>query len=551
MNAVKHGMTARTPVLPGEDPDAFRHRLDTWAEALGPADAVEQFLVEQAATASWKIERADRIEAARLFAALRAAEDEQRAGRRKEADRLGRLLLGLDGPAADPALALEALRILDPGSPAPLADRTAPLRPIVNRLESTAEGCAWLLERWAELRDPLEQGTDWDEDRFVRAVRLSGRQPLNLAPAEWERYRQARHFGGVEELEPSGDEELDEERQEALEAAFSARVESEDRRRMARQLVEDLPEDESGARSALLGMVERAIGRLTELASAHEARWEAGAVERAERMTFDPGPDDELLWRHQFGCGRSMRRMLDTLLKLRREDRAAGRAAGREEGRSASPTAAPDEANAPAVAPQPCSPDEAGAPVVVHRPLQNEANAPAVDQGVHEEPPSGLVECSGSTDPRDPVVPVLTEQPTGVPECAPHTTSPTPVPEEASARAVAPTPVLDQATAPIVAPSSPQNEATAPTVDQAPVPDEATAPLAAPSSPQNEATDPPAAHPSRQDESTVPLVAPSSLRDEPRAQNCDDPSGQPTPLKVGACERVCVSWAFSSEEAEQ
>ncbi len=82
MNAVKHGMTARTPVLPGEDPDAFRDRLDSWAEALAPADAVEQFLVEQAATASWKIERADRIEAARLFAALRAAEDERRAGRR-------------------------------------------------------------------------------------------------------------------------------------------------------------------------------------------------------------------------------------------------------------------------------------------------------------------------------------------------------------------------------------------------------------------------------------------------------------------------------------
>ena len=126
MNAVKHGMTATTPVLPGEDPDAFRDRLDAWAEALAPADAVEQFLVEQAATASWKIERADRIEAARLFAALRAAEDEQRAGRRKEADRLGRLLLGIDGPAADPALAQEALRILDPGSPAPLADRRLP-----------------------------------------------------------------------------------------------------------------------------------------------------------------------------------------------------------------------------------------------------------------------------------------------------------------------------------------------------------------------------------------------------------------------------------------
>src|SRR5262245_47080817 len=89
-NALKHGLTAATPVLPGEDPEAFR-RLEAWAEALDPADVVERFLVEQAATASWKLERADRVEAARLAAAVRGAADARRAGRRAEADRLGGL----------------------------------------------------------------------------------------------------------------------------------------------------------------------------------------------------------------------------------------------------------------------------------------------------------------------------------------------------------------------------------------------------------------------------------------------------------------------------
>ena len=249
------------------------------------------------------------------------------------------MLLGIDGPAADPALAQEAVRILDPAKPRALADRTAPLRPILDRLESTAEGCAWLLERWAELRAPLERGADWDEDRFVEAVRLSGRQPLNRRPRDWERHKERRYLrSDVEELEPrASDEELDEERQEALEAAVSEQIQAEDRRGLGRQLVEVMPEDEAGARSALLGVVERAIGRLTELAAAHEARWEAGAVERAERMTFDPGPEDERLWRYQFGCGRSMQRTLDTLLKLRREGRAAGRAARGGEDRSAAP----------------------------------------------------------------------------------------------------------------------------------------------------------------------------------------------------------------------
>src|SRR5262249_33638386 len=93
LNALNHRTTAKTPVLPGEDPDAFRGRLEAWAEALGPEDVVEQFLVDQAATASWKIQRADRIEAERLAAAARAAAEERRAGRRAEAEHLGRLLL--------------------------------------------------------------------------------------------------------------------------------------------------------------------------------------------------------------------------------------------------------------------------------------------------------------------------------------------------------------------------------------------------------------------------------------------------------------------------
>ena len=107
-----------------------------------------------------------------------------------------------------------------------------------------------------------------------------------------------------------------------LEAELSERMKAKDRGGMARQLVEDMPEDAAGARSALLGLVERTIGRLTGLASADERGGRPGRWSAAERMTFDPGPDDERLWRHQFTCGRSMQRTLDTLLKLRREGRA-------------------------------------------------------------------------------------------------------------------------------------------------------------------------------------------------------------------------------------
>src|SRR3954447_14877453 len=57
-NALKHGMDAQTPVLPGEDAEAYRGRIDAWTADLRPRNDFEQFLVRQAARVSWQIERA-------------------------------------------------------------------------------------------------------------------------------------------------------------------------------------------------------------------------------------------------------------------------------------------------------------------------------------------------------------------------------------------------------------------------------------------------------------------------------------------------------------
>ena len=64
-NAVKHGMRARTHILPGEDPVALQARMDAWTNDLKPADEVERFLVHRAVQLSWQLERADRALAAR------------------------------------------------------------------------------------------------------------------------------------------------------------------------------------------------------------------------------------------------------------------------------------------------------------------------------------------------------------------------------------------------------------------------------------------------------------------------------------------------------
>ena len=52
MNAIKHGMTAQTLVLPGEDPAALQERIDTWKDGLRPRNPLEDLLAERLAHAS-------------------------------------------------------------------------------------------------------------------------------------------------------------------------------------------------------------------------------------------------------------------------------------------------------------------------------------------------------------------------------------------------------------------------------------------------------------------------------------------------------------------
>src|SRR5262249_9593284 len=52
------------------------------------------------------------------------------------------------------------------------------------RLEATAEGCRWLLDRWAELGALLDRGLSWQSPDKLRAIRLLGRQPLDAADSE-------------------------------------------------------------------------------------------------------------------------------------------------------------------------------------------------------------------------------------------------------------------------------------------------------------------------------------------------------------------------------
>jgi len=66
LNALKHGLTAHTPVLPDEDPsvfEAFRQQL--WDDCQ-PMTGIERMLVEELVGVAWRLRRIPSVEAALL-----------------------------------------------------------------------------------------------------------------------------------------------------------------------------------------------------------------------------------------------------------------------------------------------------------------------------------------------------------------------------------------------------------------------------------------------------------------------------------------------------
>ncbi len=145
-NAVTHGMTAELDFLPDEDASALRGRIDDWTADLRPRSQLEYDLIERAARISWQLERVEHAHVARLTANILKATSGENEQRENEVRILGARLFG-DSPA------------LDVSCPGIAGEPDIPAR-IVLRVESSAEGCRWLMDRWAELRIAVGSGTD-------------------------------------------------------------------------------------------------------------------------------------------------------------------------------------------------------------------------------------------------------------------------------------------------------------------------------------------------------------------------------------------------------
>ena len=306
---------------------------------------------------SWQLQRVDRAQAARL------ASEAQAAGARLAAEQ------------SDAVLALGRRLFWDPVGPLPLYphlgkgigrlftrfswsneidDPNEPAR-VVNRLESTAIGCAWMLDRWGELRHRLETGGNWQPPERLKAIRLLGRQPMDAPQDE----RVMMIYLACWSMDPDGPHgfaDLVNELQPAELKLWIDRLN--DRRAMSRR-----PASPEAGEEEVLKIVAAEEERLEEVLELHLERDEAGEL---EPLLFDDSDSGERLRRYQLACNRTLLRILDT---LERRQRARGKARSEPAAAAADPPDVIEPPQAAASTPQ----DTAGPPVPEDR-------MPAIDE---------------------------------------------------------------------------------------------------------------------------------------------------------------------------
>ena len=180
-NALKHGMTAKPVLLPGDDPQEFAGRLRYLQDDLQARNSLEVVVIERLAGDLWKSDRSDRSFSNRINFRLRHESDDQARKDADEAVELGQHLLWQ--PEFPLPVGLLEAEVKGAVAKFPLADVPGdPNHParLVLKLQATVAGCDWLLKRWDELRFRLENGGPWVMEDVWKMVRLLGKAAIEM-----------------------------------------------------------------------------------------------------------------------------------------------------------------------------------------------------------------------------------------------------------------------------------------------------------------------------------------------------------------------------------
>jgi hypothetical protein len=311
MNALKHGLTARTVLLPDEKPAEFRWRMNGWFKSLEPQDHAEVFLAERVAICSWHLDRVSRARSAQTY--LMAHTGKFVEQNRVELEVTGCSQILFRAPYGRPVACPAAEMPDGEGAKTWQGKFEAGDHPalVIKRMEGNGLGCLWLRERWEELGVIVERGASWRVPERFRAFRLLGIHAIDAyMTAELASLLQA---CGV--LDPTAGSLVSEIWNELVSADDLAGLEE-----AYQQQIRYTPSmDEDSAREHLLTIVTRQTARLEEKARQHEQAAEIKAELAPHLQATDLSPEGRLMLRYEFSWEKLLRQNLEQLKDLRSE----------------------------------------------------------------------------------------------------------------------------------------------------------------------------------------------------------------------------------------
>ena len=334
LNAVTHGLTARTTLLPGEDATALAARQQHMIDAYQPRNSVELDVIERMAGDIWRSDRAERALGLRISLQLRHEPLEQAEQEQDEALELGGRLLW------QPSFPLPISKRFPIGTltePPSSDDAIHPYHAarIRLRLEQTVAGCEWLLDRWDELMRRFHTDDLWLLADAFKMVRLLGRHAIDMV----DDLAVARVFLcslTVLSAPKSGpDRESFDWKNAMIKMLLTFEVENngvaaraaEQCEPFARRLAELplaklAPTDEEDARARLTTIIETEVCRLRHVRQTLQAIADADAAEAPGRLAFETGPEGDRHRRYALSNERAVMRRFDQFLKARAKSEA-------------------------------------------------------------------------------------------------------------------------------------------------------------------------------------------------------------------------------------
>ena len=261
---------------------------------MKPCNPLELDLVRRAVRLSWALDRAEWVETAHLSHRVRMAARTETVSARelRKVHDLGSKLFSDFGTG--------------PGYPKSSADDEPAV--IVRRLEESAEGCRWMLARWAELLNVLDRKAAWRDPEMVRFVGLQDKCSIE---AHFDPELNSL-FHAFDALGHRVGHKFWKDSRDGMPVGYRGGFQFVPYREIAPP-----PSDETAALTLIRSVIEQHVGRLKELPAEHEEIEADEAAERCDREALDCSPAFERHRRYQSARHRELLRTLEAYRKMR------------------------------------------------------------------------------------------------------------------------------------------------------------------------------------------------------------------------------------------